>query len=72
MHNARLCEELEAELLQQHEVFISSIAPYAVTSVLSAVAFMESLVNELFQDAVDVEPDLEVGQLHWTTRVSPS
>ena len=54
LHNARLCEELEAELLRDHEVFHIQHRAYAVTSVLTAVAFLESLVNELFQDALDI------------------
>jgi hypothetical protein len=51
-HYARLCTELEAEKMGKTAFDIQHRA-YAVSAVLSAVVFLEALVNETFQDAAD-------------------
>jgi hypothetical protein len=51
-HHARLCAELETERTGKSAFDIQHRA-YAVTAVLSAVVFLEALVNETFQDAAD-------------------
>jgi hypothetical protein len=51
-HHARLCAELEAEKTGKTAFDIEHRA-YAVSAVLSAVVFLEALVNETFQDAAD-------------------
>jgi hypothetical protein len=51
-HYARLCAELEAEKTGKTAFDIRHRA-YAVSAVLSAVVFLEALVNETFQDAAD-------------------
>jgi hypothetical protein len=51
-HHARLCAELEAEKTGKTAFDIQHRA-YAVNAVLSAVVFLEALVNETFQDAAD-------------------
>jgi hypothetical protein len=54
-HNARLCRDLETELLSRGQQFSVQHRSYAITSVISAVAFMESVVNEVFQDAAEYQ-----------------
>jgi hypothetical protein len=51
-HHARLCTKLEAEHMGKTPFDIQHRA-YAVNAVLSAVVFLEALVNETFQDAAD-------------------
>jgi hypothetical protein len=51
-HYARLCAELETERTGKTAFDIQHRA-YAVNAVLSAVVFLEALVNETFQDAAD-------------------
>jgi len=51
-HHARLCAELEAEKTGRTAFDIRHRA-CAVSAVLSAVVFLEALVNETFQDAAD-------------------
>jgi len=51
-HHARLCTELEAEKTGITAFDIQHRA-YAVSAVLSAVVFLEALVNETLQDAAD-------------------
>jgi hypothetical protein len=54
-HHARLCKELESENTDKTAFDIQHRA-YAVGAVLSAVVFLEALVNETFQDAADGQP----------------
>jgi hypothetical protein len=51
-HHALLCAELEIEKTGRTPFDIQHRA-YAVNAVLSAVVFLEALVNETFQDAAD-------------------
>jgi hypothetical protein len=53
-HHAAVCERREAEMVNDGEVFQMLHRSSAITTVMSAVAFLESLVNELFQDAADI------------------
>jgi hypothetical protein len=52
-HQARLCAEVEAE--ENAAPFDIRHRTFAIGAVLSSVAFLEALVNELFQDAADSE-----------------
>jgi hypothetical protein len=56
-HTARLCREREDHLLTvnayQPDIELTSLV---VSSVLAATAFLEALVNEVWQDAADTEP----------------
>jgi hypothetical protein len=53
-HAARMCSECEAHLIANgnHEIN-HELRGHAMTAVISAAAFLESLVNEVFRDAVD-------------------
>jgi hypothetical protein len=51
-HHARLCSELEQAKLG-HTAFDIEHRFNAIGAVFSAVAFLEALVNEIFQDAAD-------------------
>ncbi len=55
-HMARLCAEREAELLKQGVSSDVQHRSYAVTAVISAVAFLEAHINEAFADAADDNP----------------
>jgi hypothetical protein len=50
-HQARLCAELEAD--DDAAPFDIRHRTFAIGTVLSSVAFLEALVNEIFQDAAD-------------------
>ena len=54
-HHSRLCTEFETEKTGKTPFDIQHRA-YAVNAVLSAVVFLEALVNETFQDAADGHP----------------
>ena len=58
LHNARLCRDLEAQLVGNVPFHIQHRAS-AINAVLSAVAFVEALVNEVFQDATDAPDRLD-------------
>ncbi len=58
LHSARLCSELEAQHAGGAPVpgsFPIEHRARAIDSVLAAVAFLEALVNEVFQDATDTK-----------------
>jgi hypothetical protein len=56
-HSARLCDERESELVAAGEINIDiEHRMLAIGAVMSAVAFLEAFVNELFQDAVESAP----------------
>jgi hypothetical protein len=61
-HNAQRCRQLEDELAGKKDFDIEHRTS-AMTSILAAVAFLEALVNETFQDAADTR--------HVSDRVSP-
>jgi len=52
-HNAQRCRRLEDELAGKKDFDIEHRTS-AMTSILAAVAFLEALVNETFQDAADI------------------
>lgn len=53
-HSARLCQERESALVSANQVNGDiEHSSLAVTAVLSSVAFLEALVNEVFLDVVD-------------------
>jgi hypothetical protein len=57
-HYARLCANHETALLRGDLPIVDiQHRTYASSAVLSSVAFLESLGNEVFQDAADVTPD---------------
>jgi hypothetical protein len=56
LHNARRCAELEFRYTGK-EPFHIEHRTSAITTVLEAVAFLEALVNEVFQDATDTAED---------------
>jgi hypothetical protein len=56
-HYARLCAEREAERRTDAPVVEIRHRAYAASAVLSSVVFLESLVNEVFQDAADATED---------------
>jgi hypothetical protein len=57
-HFARLCADREVALLQGDLPIVDiEHRAYASSAVLSSVAFLESLVNEVFQDTADSTPD---------------
>jgi hypothetical protein len=55
-HNVHLCEEREREVIGVRSTDIAYQA-YALTSVLTSVAFLEALINEFYDDAHDAEAD---------------
>lgn len=56
-HLARMCQEREKVLVDQH-AYLPDIEQrsLAVSSVMASVAFLEALVNEVWQDASDTPP----------------
>ncbi|RBY76881.1 hypothetical protein DQ239_11830 [Blastococcus sp. TF02-09] len=56
LHATRRCRAIETELLGKVRVDIEH-RTYAMTAVLSAVAFLEALVNETYDDAHDTQHD---------------
>ena len=54
LNNARLCRELERQLMNK-VAFDSEHRAYAMGAVISSVAFLEALVNETYEDAGDEE-----------------
>lgn len=56
-HAARLCAEREMNILQEIAVDVEHRS-HALTAVISAAAFLETIVNEVFQDVADINtPD---------------
>lgn len=52
LHNAEQCRHLEQELAGKVAIDVTH-GSHAMTSVLSAVAFLEAFVNEIYSDAAD-------------------
>jgi hypothetical protein len=52
-HYARLCTELESKRQSEAPLIDIQHRAYATSAVLSSAVFLESLVNEVFQDAAD-------------------
>lgn len=51
-HNSELCRAREDEVMGKRPIDIQHRS-YAVTAILTSVAFIEALVNEIFEDAAD-------------------
>ncbi|WP_052060546.1 hypothetical protein [Rhodococcoides fascians] len=56
-HAARLCGEVELSFLDSESGYPAEHRAHALTAVLSSVAFLECLVNQVFQDVADTAPD---------------
>ncbi|MCJ0892902.1 hypothetical protein MTX35_11610 [Rhodococcus sp. ARC_M12] len=54
-HAARLCGEVETALRKTQVGNVVEHRSHAVTAVLSSVAYLECLVNQVFQDVADTE-----------------
>jgi hypothetical protein len=70
-HSAELCEEREKLLSSTDTVIDHPHRSYAINAVLSAVAFLEALVNELYEDAGDdkqAQPGARISKLDPNTR----
>jgi hypothetical protein len=64
-HAARLCGECEAHLIADDDHEINhELRGHAMTALISAAAFLESLVNEVFQDAVDRSEGMALNGLY--------
>jgi hypothetical protein len=57
MHSARTCSELQEELVATTGGHDSRHRSAALATVFTSVAFLEALVNEVFQDAYDNQPN---------------